>query len=63
MAIRDEARVLEIVEEAQTDQWRPTLYSVDFGECVCVWEGLPVGLVTRAVTQTHSAYGVFITEG
>lgn len=31
--------------------------------CVCVWGGLAVGLVTRAVTQTHSAYGIFNTEG
>lgn len=36
MAMRDEAHVLEIVEEAQTDQWRPILYGVDFGERVCV---------------------------
>lgn len=60
MAIRDEARVLEIVEEAQTDQWRPTLYCWILGS-VC--GGLAVGLVTRAVTQTHSAYGIFTTEG
>lgn len=60
MAIRADARVLEIVEGAQTDQWRPTLCGVDFGERACVgaWR-----LVTGAVTQTRSAYGVFITEG
>lgn len=39
MAKRDEAGVLEIVEEAQTDQWRPTLYGVDFGECARVCGG------------------------
>lgn len=60
MAIRDEARVLEIVEGAQTDQWRPTLCSVDFGERAHVGAGR---LVTGAVTQTRSTYGVFITEG
>lgn len=60
MAIRAEARVLEIVEGAQTDQWRPTLCGAGFGERTYVGAWRPV---TGAVTQARSAYGIFITEG
>lgn len=64
MAVRDEAGVLEIVEGAKTDQWRPTLCGRGFwGESACARGPLAVRPATGAVTQTRSAYGVFITEG